>query len=227
MPADAFVEHRPDAQRCGDGMAIPARHVRPDQHQLALAEFAAIGNGLVPVDGDDAVRAASGIDEAAQLLRHDDRRVDDLLGVEARDADDPRTDTGARLCHEQRLQAGVDAAGGTTDDVLGRGLGVRAGGDAHNDHEGRALVGDGPERQAQRTSRPGHADRRDDVGDQDRAIEREGGVERVGRSADGGGGGGDQADDGGRFLEDRADAGDRLVDLDAVEGRHGVRILKL
>src|SRR5699024_12684855 len=109
----------------------------------------------------------------------------DVVGVEARRADDARAHAGLVLGRQQRLQAGFPALVVDRADDVGGGLaGVGALFDAHDDDDRVGLVGDGGERGLERAGGADLADGIVDVGDEHGLIEREVGGGGFGRGAD-------------------------------------------
>ncbi len=211
VEADFLVDPRASAHRGRDGMASKAGEVRIDEHQLAIAELAAVSQsgGVVGRIGESVRRAAGGVDEAAKLLGDGDEGSGHRLSVEAGAAEDPRTHAQLGLGREQGLHPGIGAAGDAADDVdVGRLFGARlagldAGSDAHDDDDRAGLVRDRAQALRQGAGDAGVADRAADVRHQDWRVERKG----VGVGV---GGGGDEADHGQGCGADRAGAGGRI-----------------
>ncbi|SVS35204.1 Uncharacterised protein [Klebsiella pneumoniae] len=151
MPAGVLVDFGAQAQRAGGRpggfgrvrRGIPCQKIRPDNHQLALAEILAIEHRL----GNVLAIPGADITKGAELLTNRRERGRNLKGIETRHAEDARFNAGDGLRREQRFQPGVIAAFvGAADDV-GNSLrfGIVAGtfGNAHNDNDRFRLVGDG------------------------------------------------------------------------------------
>lgn len=142
-----FLARRPARGQSPGGLGrvrrgIPCQKIRPDNHQLTLAEILAIEHRL----GNVLTIPCADIAKGAQLLANRREGGRHFKGVEARHAKDARFNAGDGLRREQRFQPGVIAAFvGTADDIRDSlRLGIVAGtfGNAHNDNDRFRLVGD-------------------------------------------------------------------------------------
>jgi hypothetical protein len=221
VPAHFFVDL--GAQAHGDrdsgelvgglGGRVEVGEVRPDDHDLALAEGLAIS-------GDLFLRVAAGgigVQETAQRLRHSRKGCGHVLVIQARGTEDPGLDQRpAGFRRQQCLHAEVLARGRYAADDVGFRFGRRVAFlHAHDDADRVGLAADAFQRTGERAGGAGFAHGGLDVGDEHRAIQGEHG--RIGVGA-----GGDQADNG---RSNSSDGTRTAIDLDdpytvVIIGRH-------
>ncbi|CTU18306.1 Uncharacterised protein [Escherichia coli] len=126
MPALLLVDFSAQTQRTGGGIRggggtgdrIPCEEIRPDDHQLTLAEILAVGFHL----GNGLTAPCADISESAQLLTDGCQCNSHLFGIQSRHTENTRFNTGYRLRRQQGFQSGVLTVfvGGADD--IGNGL---------------------------------------------------------------------------------------------------------
>src|SRR5471030_163742 len=151
MPAGVLVDFGTQAQcACRSvsgirlaGGGIPVNEVRPNQHQLTLAEVVAVLNGI----GNGLCTKYADVTERAQLLANCCQCCGHRLIVMARDAQNTRFHAQLRLCREQGFHTGVTAVGVRAADNIGRSYRFVFTFFNANDHGDRfALIGDSQQR---------------------------------------------------------------------------------
>ena len=126
MPADGLVDIGTQAEcarscvcRCGGVCGgIPCKEIRPDDHQLALAEILAIGHRL----GNGFTTPCADIAKGAQADTDRSKCDCDLFGIETRHAENARLNAGDCFGSQQRLDAGIFTALIRAADDIGNGL---------------------------------------------------------------------------------------------------------
>ncbi|CAA0177617.1 hypothetical+protein [Escherichia coli] len=105
MPALLLVDFSAQTQRTGGGIRggggtgdrIPCEEIRPDDHQLTLAEILAVGFHL----GNGLTAPCADISESAQLLTDGCQCNCHLFGIQSRHTENTRFNTGYRLRRQQ------------------------------------------------------------------------------------------------------------------------------
>ncbi len=126
MPALLLVDFSAQTQRTGGGIRggggtgdrIPCEEIRPDDHQLTLAEILAVGFHL----GNGFTAPCADIPECIQFLAYRCQCDGNLFGVQPRYAENAWFNAGNRLSPHQGFQSGVLTVfvGGADD--IGNGL---------------------------------------------------------------------------------------------------------
>ncbi|CAH0222235.1 hypothetical protein SRABI106_01990 [Rahnella aquatilis] len=178
----------------GVGGGVPGHEVRPDHHQLTLAEIVAVLDGI----GHGFAAVCADVAKGAELLTDGGECGRDLLIIQSRHAENTRLYAEFSLRGQQGFHAGIHA--GVVRTAYDVGGGFRFGFtlcDAHHDNNRFSLVSNSHQGGAQRAGFTGLTGGGQYVGNEHRRIQREG--RRIGILAgadhpnDGGGNGGDNA----------------------------------
>ncbi len=156
MPAGLLVDFGTQTERAGGrpcnigivGRGVPCQKIRVNDHQLALAEILAVGNGF----RNGLAAPCADIAKRAQALTGCRERGRHFLRIQPRHAENARLNAGDGFCSQQRLKPGVFAVFVSRADDVGNGLFLRrfrvfwvfgTFGNAHNHNDRLALVGNG------------------------------------------------------------------------------------